>query len=177
MNYWGTAALAFALVCGAATGAAFAQTKPAIDVCAIVTSAKAKAVLGDLAPQPPAKTDHVGFGVDTCMYIGPKMSGAGAQTIFARLTVQTGTGKDGPDMLQADADKRKATASLAGIGEAAKRNQAGTFVWAKQGAIACTAEIANGLPKGLTADSAATFARRVVPRHLLQDEEIIGPRR
>ena len=155
MNYWCRAAIAFTVGCGASTGAAFAQTKPAIDVCAIVTPAKAKAVLGDLASQPPAKTDHVGFGVDTCMYIGPRMSGVGAQTIFLHLTVQTGTGKDGPDMLQSDADKRKATASLAGVGEAAKRNQAGTFVWAKQGGIACTAEIANGLPKGLTADTAA----------------------
>lgn len=156
MSHWGRAAIAFTFVCVAAAGTAFAQTKPAIDVCAIVTPAKAKAVLGDLATQPPAKTDHVGFGVDTCMYIGPKMSGAGAQTIFSRLTVQTGTGKDGPDMLQTDADKRKATASLSGVGDAAKRNQAGTFVWAKQGGVACTAEIANGLPKGLTADSAAT---------------------
>jgi hypothetical protein len=156
MNNWIRAVIAFTVACVTATGAAFAQTKPAIDVCAVVTQAKAKAVLGELAPQPPVKTDHVGFGVDTCMYIGPKISGAGAQTIFSRLTVQTGTGKDGPDMLQADADKRKATASLAGVGEAAKRNQEGTFVWAKQGTVACTAEIANGLPKGLTPDAAAT---------------------
>jgi hypothetical protein len=156
MNHWSKLAIAVMVACGSAAGTASAQTKPAIDVCAIVTTAKAKAVLGDLAPQPPVKTDHVGFGVDNCMYIGPKISGAGAQTIFSRLTVQTGTGKDGPDMLQTDADKRKATASLAGVGEAAKRNQAGTFVWAKQGGVACTAEIANGLPKGLTADSAAT---------------------
>jgi len=155
MNQRGMALIAFTVGCVAATGAAFAQAKPAIDVCAIVTPAKAKAVLGGLASQPPAKTDHVGFGVDTCMYIGPKLSGVGAQTIFSRLTVQTGTGKDGPDMLQSDADKRKATASLAGVGEAAKRNQAGTFIWAKQGGIACTVEIANGLPKGLTADSTA----------------------
>lgn len=156
MNGWGRAVIVFMVACVAATATAFAQTKPAIDVCAVVTPAKAKAVLGDLPSQPPSKTDHVGFGVDSCMYIGPKISGAGAQTIFSRLTVQTGTGKDGPDMLQADADKRKATASLAGVGEAAKRSQAGTFVWATQGGVACTAEIANGLPKGLTADSAAT---------------------
>jgi hypothetical protein len=156
MNHWGRAAIAFTVACAAAAGAALAQTKPAIDVCAIVTAAKAKAVLGDLAPQPPVKTDHVGFGVDTCMYIGPKISGVGAQTIFSHLTVQTGTGKDGPDMLQTDADKRKATAPLASVGEAAKRSQTGTFIWAKQGGVACTAEIANGLPKGLTADSAAT---------------------
>jgi hypothetical protein len=155
MNHWKRTALAVTVACGAAAVSAFAQTKPAIDVCGIVTPARAKAVLGDLGPQPPVKTDHVGFGVDTCMYIGPKVSGAGAQTIFLRLTVQTGTGKDGPDMVQADADKRKATLPLAGVGEAAKRNQAGTFVWAKQGAVACTAEISNGLPKGLTADAAA----------------------
>jgi hypothetical protein len=143
------------VACGAAVPFAFAQTKPAIDVCGVVTPAKAKAVLGDLPAQPPVKTDHVGFGVDVCTYIGPKVSGAGAQTIFLRLTVQTGTGKDGPDMVQADADKRKATLPLAGVGDAAKRNQGGTFVWAKQGAVACTAEISNGLPKGATADSAA----------------------
>jgi len=144
----------FTVACGAAAASAFAQTKPAIDVCGIVTPDKAKAVMGSLASQPPVKTDHVGFGVDSCMYIGPKQSGAGAQTIFSRLTVQTGTGKDGPDMLQMDADKRKATLPLAGAGEA-KRNAAGTFVWAKQGGVACTAEIANGLPNGVTADAAA----------------------
>lgn len=142
--------------CGFLSAGAFAQTKPAIDVCGVVTPAKARAVMGELPSQPPSKTDHVGFGVDTCVYLGPKLSGAGAQTIFSRLTVQTGTGKDGPDMLQADADKRKATLPLAGVGDAAKRNQAGTFVWARQGAVACTAEIANGLPKTLTADSAVT---------------------
>ena len=155
MNRWGRAAVASVIACGAVPYA-FAQTKPTIDVCGIVTTAKAKAVLGDLPAQPPVKTDHVGFGVDSCMYIGPKLSGAGAQTIFSRLTVQTGTGKDGPDMLQADADKRKATLALPGVGDAAKRNQAGNFVWAKQGAVACTAEIANGLPKGVSADAAAT---------------------
>lgn len=155
MNCWGRTATALTIAWVAAS-VAHAQAKPAIDVCGIVTAAKAKAVMGDLASQPPAKTDHVGFGVDSCMYIGPKLSGAGAQTTFSRLTVQTGTGKDGPDMLQADADKRKATLPLSGVGEAAKRNQAGTFVWAKQGAVVCTAEIANGLPKVLTADSAAT---------------------
>jgi hypothetical protein len=142
--------------CGFLSAVAFAQTKPSIDVCGVVTPAKAKAVMGELPSQPPSKTDHVGFGVDTCMYLGPKLSGAGAQTIFSRLTVQTGTGKDGPDMVQADADKRKATLPLAGVGDVAKRNQAGTFVWARQGAVACTAEIANGLPKTLTADSAVT---------------------
>lgn len=40
--------------------------------------------------------------------------------------------------------------------DAATRNQAGTFVWARQAGVVCTAEVANGLPKGLTADSAAT---------------------
>jgi len=41
------------------------------------------------------------------------------------LTVETGTeqDKDGVEILQANANKRKATASLAGVGEAAKRNQ------------------------------------------------------
>jgi len=146
--------VAFAVFCVAAS-AAFAQTKPAIDVCGIVTPAKAKAVLGEVANQPPAKTDHVGFGVDACMYMTP-VHGAGANVSFLRLTVQVGTGKDGPDMVQADADRRKATLPLAGVGDAAKRNQAGTFVWAKQGSAACSAEIANGMPKGLTADSAAT---------------------
>lgn len=147
--------VAAALLYGAAASA-IAQAKPAIDVCGIVTPAKAKVVLGDLGAQPPAKTDHVGFGVDSCMYIGPRISGAGAQTTFSRLTVQTGTGKDGPDMLQADVDKRKATVPLAGVGDAAKRNPAGTFVWAMHGGVACTAEIANGLPKGMTGDAAAT---------------------
>ncbi len=152
-NGWGRV-IGLALWCSAAAAAsAFAQVKPAIDVCGIVTPEKAKAVMGDLGPQPPAKTDHAGFGVDVCMYLGPKVSGAGAQTVFSRLTVQTGTGKDGPDMLQADADKRKATLPITGVADAAKRNQAGTFVWAKQGAVVCTAEIAN--PKGLTADAAA----------------------
>jgi len=155
MNCWGRVAL-FTAVCGASTLSAFAQAKPAIDVCGVVTPAKANALMGGLPSQPAVKTDHVGFGVDACMYVGPKLSGAGAQTIFSRLTVQTGMGKDGPDMLQMDADKRKATLPLTGVGDAAKRNEAGTFVWAKQGRIACTAEIANGLPKGLTADSAAT---------------------
>src|SRR5690349_19434926 len=119
MNCWGRTARAVTIACAAATPVAFAQTKPAIDVCGIVTPAKAKAVLGDLPSQPPSKTDHVGFGVDSCLYVGPKLSGAGAQTIFSRLTVQTGSGKDGPDMLQVDADKRKATLPLSGVGEAA----------------------------------------------------------
>jgi hypothetical protein len=154
-NGWGRH-IGLALWCGAAAAAsAFAQVKPAIDVCAIVTPEKARAVMRGMAAQPPVKTDHVGFGVDSCMYIGPKISGAGAQSVFSRLTVQTGTGKDGPDMLQADADKRKATLPIAGLGDAAKRNQAGTFVWAKQGSVVCTAEIANG-PQALTADAAAT---------------------
>ena len=154
MNGWGRTAIATIVACGAAA-TLVAQNKPAIDVCGIVTPAKAKAVLGSVATQPPAKTDHVGFGVDSCLYTTP-VSGAGANVSFLRLTVQAGTGKDGPDMLQMDADKRKATLPLSGVGESAKRSQAGTFVWAKRGGTACTAEIANGLPKGLTADSAAT---------------------
>jgi len=154
LNFRAAALLLTGTCCGIAAPV-FAQAKPGIDVCGIVTPAKAKGVLGTLPAQPPAATGHVGFGIDSCLYIGPALSGAGAQTIFSRLTVQAGTGKDAPDMLQMDADKRKATIPLTGVGEAAKRNQAGTFVWAKQGAVVCTAEIANGLPKGLTADSAA----------------------
>ncbi len=154
MNGWGSA-LAIVLTAAGTATAAHAQTKPALDVCAIVTPAKAKAILGALATQPAAKTDHIGFGIDSCMYIGPLMSGQGAQRVLSRLTVQAGSGKDAPDMLQMDADKRQATVPLAGVGEAAKRNPAGTFVWAKQGGAVCTAEIANGLPKGVTADSAA----------------------
>jgi hypothetical protein len=142
-------------LCSAVWMSAFAQAKPAIDVCGIVTPAKAKAVLGALASQPAAQTDHVGFGIDSCMYVGPAMSGSGGQTVFSRLTVQAGAGKDAPDVLQMDADKRKATIPLPGVGDAAKRNQPGTFVWARQGGLVCTAEIANGLPKGLTADTAA----------------------
>ena len=155
MNCLGRVVL-FTVVCAAPATAALAQAKPGIDVCGVITPEKANALMGGLPSQPPVKTDHVGFGVDACMYVGPKQSGAGAQTVFSRLTVQTGMGKDGPDMLQMDADKRKATLPLSGVGDAAKRNAAGTFVWAKQGPIACTAEIANGLPKGLAADSAAT---------------------
>jgi hypothetical protein len=141
------------IVAGAVT-AVVAQTKPAIDVCGIVTPPKAKAVLGEVVTQPPVKTDHAGFGVDACVYMTP-VHGAGANVSFLRLTVQAGTGKEGPDMLQTEADMRKATLPLTGVGEAAKRNQAGTFIWAKQGSVGCTAEIANGLPKTLTADSAA----------------------
>jgi hypothetical protein len=155
MNRWAISA-SICLFSTALTTIISAQTKPAIDVCAIVTAARAKATLGVLAPQPPARTDHVGFGIDSCVYIGPSVSGAGAQTVFSRLSVQAGSGKDAPDMLQMDADKRKATIAVAGVGDAATRNQAGTFVWAKQGGVVCTAEIANGLPKGLTADAAAS---------------------
>lgn len=155
MNCWGRTAIALTVACGASIPLAYAQTKPAIDICGIVTAAKAKAVLGEVVSQPPPKTDHVGFGVDSCMYMTP-VSGGGANAHFLRLTVQAGTGKDGPDILQMDADKRKATVALSGVGEAAKRNQGGTFVWAKQGGVVCTAEIANGLPKGMTADAAAT---------------------
>jgi hypothetical protein len=89
------------------------------------------------------------------MYTTP-VHGAGANVSFLRLLVQAGSGKDGPDMLQTEADMRKATLPLAGVGDAAKRSQAGTYIWTRQGSVACTAEISNGLPKGLTADSAAT---------------------
>jgi hypothetical protein len=58
--------------------------------------------------------------------------------------------------MQVDADKRKATIALSGVGDAAKRNADGSFVWAKQGSVYCTADISNGLRKGLTADAAAT---------------------
>jgi hypothetical protein len=154
MGAW-VRAIAVGVWCTGLAATASAQTKPTIDVCGIVTAAKAAAVLGPLAKQPPSQTDHVGFGVDSCMYLGPAVSGSGAQTVFSRLTVQTGTGKDGPDMLQMDADKRKATMAVTGVGDAARRNQPGTFVWARQGGVVCTAEIANG-PKTLTPDAAAT---------------------
>ena len=126
-----------------------------IDVCAIVTPSEAAAVLGPLPPQPPSKTDNGGFGMTMCLYIGPSMGGQGAQTKFLRLTVQAGSSKDAPDLTQMDANKHKATVDLAGVGNAAKRNADGTFVWAKQGDVYCTAEIANGPPKGQTADSTA----------------------
>ncbi len=126
-----------------------------IDVCAIVTAADAAALLGSLAPQPPAKTDHAGFGVDDCLYIGPALSGEGAQTRFARLTIQAGRSRDASDMLQADADRRKATEAMPGVGESAKRNGDGSFVWATKGGVTCTGEISGGLPPALTADSAA----------------------
>jgi hypothetical protein len=135
--------------------AAPAMAAGPIDVCKIVTPAEAAAVLGPLPQQPPAATDNAGFGMYTCMYIGPAVSGQGAQTKFLRLTVEAGSSKDAADMTQTDADKRKATTALSGVGDAAKRNAAGTFVWAKKGAAYCTAEIANGLPKAQTADSVA----------------------
>jgi hypothetical protein len=155
----------FAVVaCGSRPGGE-AQSQPAdaartaagpIDVCSIVTATDAEAVLGPLPMQPPAKTDNVGFGIRACLYVGPALSGQGAQTVFARLTVQAGSGKDAPDLMQMDADKRKATIDLPGVGDAAKRNAAGSFVWARQGGVLCTAEISNGLPAALTADSAAS---------------------
>jgi len=132
--------------------------KPAgpIDVCGIITPADAAALLGPLPMQPPSKTDHAGFGVDDCMYLGPALGGEGAQTHFARLTVQAGRSSDAADMLQGDAERRKATAPMSGVGDSAKRNEAGMFVWATKGGVSCTAEIAVGLPPSLTADSAAT---------------------
>jgi len=138
----------------ASTANAPASDAP-IDVCAIVTPDEAKALFGSLPMQPPSKTDNAGFGVRACMYIGPALSGQGAQTRFAQLLVQAGRTKDAADMLQADADRRKATVDLAGVGDSAKRNAEGTFVWATKGGAACAAEISVGLPPTLTADSAA----------------------
>lgn len=132
-----------------------AAPKGPIDVCGIVTSDKATNVLGSLSPQPPAKTDNAGFGTYSCLYIGPAVSGEGAQTVFARLTVQAATGKDGPDLMQADVDKHKATIDVPGVGSAAKRNEAGTFVWATADGVGCTAELSL-LPNGLGADAAAS---------------------
>jgi len=136
-----------------------------IDMCGIVTASDAKEVLGPLPMQPPAKTDNAGFGVYLCMYVGPVISGQGAQTVFSRLTVQAGSGKDAPDLLQADAEKRKAAVDFPSVGDAAKRNDAGSFVWARQSGVSCTAEISNGLPAGLTPDIAAsrlaTLCRKV----------------
>jgi hypothetical protein len=144
----------------ATTPASGASTKATaagpIDVCGVVTPSEAAAILGPLPAQPPAKTDNVGFGIRACMYVGPALSGQGAQTILARLTVQAGSGKDVPDLMQADADRRKATIDLSGVGDAAKRSANGAFVWSKQGDVYCTAEVSNGLPGGLTSDSAAS---------------------
>jgi hypothetical protein len=127
-----------------------------IDVCAIVTPADAAAVLGPLPAQPPSKTDNVGFGMTMCVYVGPAVSGEGAQTRLRRLTVQAGSGKDVPDLTEADVKKHKATAKLANVGDAATRNADGTFVWAKRGDVYCTAEIVNGAPRGQTADDTAS---------------------
>jgi len=142
------------------TTAAIAAPAPAnaagpLDVCAIVTPTEAAAILGPLPMQPPSKTDNAGFGMYTCVYLGPAVSGEGAQTRFTRLTVQAGSGKDVPDLTQMDVDKHKATIDLAGVADLAKRSADGTFVWAKKGTVYCTAEIANGLPRGRTADSTA----------------------
>ena len=126
-----------------------------IDVCGRVTSADAAAIVGPLAPAAPPKTDHAGFGIYTCMYIGRALSGEGAQTIFARLTVSAGRGTDASDLLQNDATKRHATVDLRGVGDSAKRSEDGTFVWASRGGTFCTAEI-NHLPPGLAGDSAAS---------------------
>ncbi|PYR42605.1 MAG: hypothetical protein DMF93_05390 [Acidobacteria bacterium] len=136
------------------TSPSTANTAP-IDVCAIVTADDAKALFGPLPMQPPATTDNAGFGVRACMYIGPALSGAGAQTRFARLMVQAGRTKDAVDLLQADADRRKATVDFAGGGDAAKRSADGMFVWETKGGLSCTASIDVGLPSALTADTAA----------------------
>jgi hypothetical protein len=135
--------------------AAAAATGP-IDACAIVTPDDAAKLLGPLPQQPPAKTDHAGFGISACMYVGPALSGQGAQTKFAQLWIQTGRGKDAADMLEYDGTRRQATIALPGVGDSARRNAAGSFVWATKGGIACTAEIRNGLPASVTADAAAT---------------------
>lgn len=134
-----------------------AASKPAgpLDVCGIVTPADAASLLGPLPMQPPSKTDHAGFGVDVCLYLGPSLGGEGAQTRFARLTVEAGRSADATDMLQADAERRKATTPMSGVGDSAKRNDAGMFVWATRGGVSCTAEIAVGLPQSLTPDAAA----------------------
>lgn len=122
--------------------------------------------MGPLPQQPPAKTDNVGFGVSVCMYIGPALSGEGAQTRLARLTIQAGRGKNPADMLQDDVDKRHATTTLSGVGDAAKRNAAGSFVWATKGGVTCTAEISNGLPPPLTPDTAAQGLGRLCDKVL-----------
>src|SRR5580765_7650738 len=142
----GTAAIAIAVPTRAAGP---------IDVCGIATPAEAAAILGPLPAQPPSKTENAGFGMYMCMYAGPKVSGQGAQTIFTRLTVEAGSGKDVPDMTQMDANKHKATIDLPGVADAAKRNVQGTFVWAKRGDVYCTADIANGTPAGQSAESTA----------------------
>jgi hypothetical protein len=153
---------------GAGSTRATAAAGP-IDVCGVVTPSEAAAILGPLPPQPPSKTDNAGFGIYSCMHIGPAISGQGAQTIFTRLTVQAGSGKDVPDLMQMDADKRKATIDLPGVGEAAKRSANGLFVWAKQAGVYCTAEMSNGLPRGLTGDSAASqlggLCRKIFARY------------
>lgn len=144
----------------ASTGPAASTATPSasgpIDVCSLATPDDAAKILGRLPSQPPSTTDHAGFGISVCMYIGPALSGAGAQTIFPRLTIQAGRGKDAADILQDDVDKRKATTPLSGVGDSAKRNEAGSFVWATKGGVTCTAEISNGLPPTLTPDTAAT---------------------
>lgn len=139
--------------------AASAAQSPAasgpIDVCGIVTADDATGVLGTLAPQPKIVTDKAGFGTYTCLYIGPALGGEGAQTRFARLTVSAGRGKDAADIMEMDAERRHATIDVSGAGDAARRSENGSFVWAKKGGVECTAEIAVGLPPGLTGDAAA----------------------
>jgi hypothetical protein len=125
-------------------GAGAAKAAGPIVVCGVVTPKEAAAILGPLPTQPPSKTDNAGFGIYTCMYLGPAVSGQGAQTILTRLTVQAGSGRDVPDLMQADADKRKATIDRRGVGDVAKRSANGAFVWSKKGDVYCTAEISNG---------------------------------
>jgi len=132
-----------------------------IDVCGVVTREEAAAVLGPLPQQPPSKTDNAGFGTYMCMYLGPALSGEGAQTRFARLTVSAGRGKDAADIMEMKTEKMHATIDLPGVGDRAKRSSDGSFVWAQQGGVGCTAEIAVGLPPALTADSAAAQLGRL----------------
>jgi hypothetical protein len=105
--------------------------------------------------QPPSTTENAGFGIYACGYIGPALSGEGAQTHFARITMSAGHGQDATEMMQADVDKRRAIIDLPGVGDRAKRSENGWFVWAQQGGLSCTAEITVGLPPGLTGDAAA----------------------
>lgn len=148
------------------TSATSSAASGPIDICSIVTPADAAALMGSLTPQPPAKTDHVGFGISACMYVGPALSGTGAQTIFARLTIQAGRGKDPADMLQDDVEKRHATTTLPGVGDSAKRNDTGSFVWTSKSGVTCTAEISNGLPPPLTPDTAAQGLGRLCQKVL-----------
>ena len=62
MNWWGRAVLGLTIACGAAASA-IAQTKPAVDVCGIVTSAKAGGPImsAEVPPAEPVKDNLVSF--------------------------------------------------------------------------------------------------------------------